>query len=149
MKRTDRGFTAVEMVIVIVLVGIMMAVAIPYFRGATTKGAVGGAMDAISSLHAVARATAIQRGRTARLVLLTSASTALVVANSSSGTGVDTVGSVENLGSRFGVTFTTTRDTLTFTPRGVGSDLSGTTIIVAKSGFQDTITVSAAGRLTR
>ncbi|MEK6769230.1 MAG: GspH/FimT family pseudopilin [Gemmatimonadota bacterium] len=149
MYSAVRGFTLIEMVMVVVLVGILMSVALPFFRTGSTKSSVRGAMDAIGSLHAVAKATAIQRGRFARLVMIPGSATALVVANRSTGTVLDTIGSVENLGTRFSITFTTTRDTLVFTPRGIGAELSGTTIIIIRGDFRDTITISAAGRLTR
>ena len=149
VSSADSGFTVIEMLIVVVLVGILTSVSLPFFRTSSSKSSVRGAMDAISTMHAVAKAAAIGRGRIARLVLNAGAGTAVVVANKATGAGVDTIGSVENLGTRFTVTFTTTRDTLTFTPRGISSDLTGTTIIVIRSTFRDTITVSAAGRLTR
>ncbi len=145
--KESRGFTLIEMLMVVTLIGVLMIVALPFFRTGTDKASVRGAMDAISAMHAVAKATAIQRGRTARLVLMPSQSMAVVVAAKVTGPGVDTVGRVEDLASRFGVRFTTTRDTLTFTPRGIGSDLSGTLIIVSKAGFIDTVSVTAAGRL--
>jgi prepilin-type N-terminal cleavage/methylation domain-containing protein len=149
MHRADWAFTLIEMVIVIAVIGILLTVSLPFFRSANLKSDLRASIDAIASMHATAKAAAIQRGRLTRLVLSASASQVFVVANKAAGTGVDTVGLVENLGSRFGVTFTSTRDTLTFTPRGVGTELSGTTIIVSKSSLSDTITISAAGRLTR
>lgn len=149
MRRRDLGFSLIEMVIVVVVIGVLLTVSLPYFRSAGLKTDLRAGMDAIASLHATAKATAIHRGRIARLVLASSDASAYVVANSASGSGVDTVGLVENLGSRFGVSFSTSRDTLSFTPRGVGTELSGTTIIVTKSSLSDTITISAAGRLTR
>jgi len=150
MQRTrlrPRGFTLIEMVIVIVLIGALLAVAIPRLVGATDKTSVRSAKDAISALNAVAKSAAIQRGRTARLVLVSGSGTALVVAAKTTGTGVDTVGKVENLNSRFGVSFTTTQDTISYSPRGIGSNPTGTTIIVSKGTFSDTVTVTAAGRL--
>lgn len=137
------------MVIVITLVGVLMSIAIPYFRGATLRSSVRGAMDAIASMHSLARATAIQRGRTSRLVMVPASSRVYVIANRATGGAVvDTVGSVENLGERFGVSLTTTRDTLVFTPRGIGAELTGTTVIVSKGDFRDTLVISAAGRIT-
>ena len=149
MHLAERGFTVIEMVIVMVLVGILMSVALPFFRTSSTKSSVRGAADVIASLNNLAKATAIQRGKTARLVLFASSSKALVVADKSTGSGMDTISTVEDLAERFSVTFTTTRDTIVYTPRGIGSALTGTTIIVSRGTSRDTITVSAAGRLTR
>jgi hypothetical protein len=41
-----------------------------------------------------------------------------------------------------------TRDTLRFNSQGLGQETSQTTIIVAKAGYADTITISALGRIT-
>jgi prepilin-type N-terminal cleavage/methylation domain-containing protein len=142
-----RGFTLIEMIMVVVIIGIMLMIGLPFFRSSTNDASVRSAMAAMSGMHAVAKAVAISRGRTARLVMKSSSSLAFVVVNKTTGTGVDTVGKVEDFNSRFGVTFATTRDTLTFTPRGIGSELSGTLITFAKGGFTDSLKVTAAGRL--
>lgn len=147
--RPSDGFTLIEIVIVIVIIGALMAIGFPYFRTATLKNELRGGGDALASLHAVAKQTSIQRGRTTRLVMNPSAGTAVVVATNQAGTGLDTIGRVENLHNRFGVSFTTTTNTLVFTPRGIGTEASGTTIILTKGAFADTITISAAGRLVR
>ena len=143
------GFTMIEMLMVIVLIGALLAISLPYFRSSTAKSSVRGAADVIASLHSLARTAAVQRGRTARLVVPTGGNKALVIALKATGSGVDTVGSVADLAQMFGVTVTTTRDTVTFSPRGIGSDLTATTIIVTKGSFADTITVAAGGRLTK
>lgn len=132
---------------VVVIAGIMMTVAFPYIRKSSDRGGVTEAVVAISSMHARAKLASIQRGRITRLKMNTSANTMWVVANKASGTGIDTVGKVEDLNSRFGITFTTSKDSLVFTPRGIGTETSGTTIIVTKGSAADTVTISAAGRL--
>jgi Tfp pilus assembly protein FimT len=135
---------------VVALIGVLMSVALPLLTRTTVRGDVSGSLDAVSAVHAVAKASAIQRGRTTRLIMLHgSAYRMWVIATKVTGVGVDTIGQVHDLGSRFGVTYTTTRDTLTFTPRGIGADLSGTTVIFSKGGILDTLTISAAGRLSR
>ena len=136
---------------VVVLIGAMLGVGLPYFRGATEKTDVRGAMDAIAALHAMTKQTAVQRSRVTRLVMDRSNYTMVVVATKVSGTGVDTVGRVQNLNSRFGIRFTVSPalDTLTFTPRGIGVEAATTSIIVSKGSFSDTMAVSAAGRLIR
>jgi len=141
------GFTLIEMIMVVVIVGLMMGIAIPFLRNSSDRGGVTESAVVISSMHARAKLAAIQRGRVTRLKMNASQSTMWVTASKTSGSGVDTVGNVENLSDRFGITFTTTRDSLTFTPRGIGTESSGTTIVIAKGSAADTITISAAGRL--
>jgi prepilin-type N-terminal cleavage/methylation domain-containing protein len=146
-----RGFTLIEMLMVVVVIGAMLAFGLPYFRSATTKSDVRGALDAVAALHSRTKSMAVQRGRVSRLVMDRTAGTMWVVANKVTGTGVDTVVGVQSMASRFGVTFTTvpTRDTLSFTPRGLGTESGTTAIIVTKGAFADTLAVSSAGRLIR
>lgn len=149
--RTRQGFTLIEMLMVVVIVGIMLTFGLPYFRSSNTKADVRGAVDAFAAMHNLVKHQAVLKGRLSRLVMDRSAGTVVAVSNKVTGGGVDTVGQVQSLHSRFGVTFTTspTRDTLTFTPRGIGTEASNTLIIVSKSSFSDTLTVSMAGRIVR
>ena len=148
-ERRDGGFTLIEMLVVIMVIGALMAVALPYLRTGTNKSAARGAADAIAALHAVARAAAIQRGRTANLVIPSGTNKALVVASKVTSSGVDTLGRVVDLAGQFGVTVTSTSDSIGFSPRGIGRNSSSVRIIISKSGFSDTLTVSPGGRLKR
>jgi len=141
--------TAIEIIIVMVLIGIMTSVAFPFIRGAVTKAGVSGAMSAITSLHGVARNAAILRGRTSVLVLRGSAGQAMVVSKRTGSSAVDTIGRVEDLYARFGVGLSTTADSIIFTPRGIGAGTSNITVIVSRAGYADTLVISAAGRLLR
>lgn len=145
-----RGFTLIEIVMVMALIGIMLAVALPFVRGSSDSGNVGGATSALSSMHAVAKQSAIQRGRLSMLVMTPAQARAWVVSRNAAGTGWDTLGRVEDFSERFGgVAISSTRDTLVFTPRGIGQETSGTTIVISRGAEADTITISAAGRLVR
>lgn len=148
-RLTSRGFTFMELMVVVAVIGIMLAVALPYLRTSTVKGAVRGAADAVTALHAAARMSAIQRGRTAKLVIPSGANKAFIVATKVTSTGIDTVGKVLNLASQFGVTITSTSDTIAFSPRGVSTNGSSVTIVISKSTFYDTLKVSRGGRLLR
>jgi prepilin-type N-terminal cleavage/methylation domain-containing protein len=151
MRKAVAGFTVIELLMVIVIVGIMMAVAIPFFRTASQKSSARGAGDEIARLYATARAVSIQRGKLAWLVLDPSTSTALVVASKVTGTGVDTVSQPDNLGTRYRVTFTTSTDSLVFTPRGIGANLSTTTVILtsAAGGYADTVVIYPTGKVSQ
>ena len=150
--RDQRAFTLIEMLMVVVVIGIFLGFGLPYIRSGTVKSDVRGAMDAVAALHGLTKQTALQRSRGTRLVIDKTNGTMVVVANKVTGSGVDTVGRVQNLTSRFGVTITTvpsTRDTLTFIPRGIGTESGDTRIILTKGGFLDTLVISSAGRIMR
>jgi prepilin-type N-terminal cleavage/methylation domain-containing protein len=145
-----RGFTLIEMLIVVALVSVLSAFSLPYLRDGQAKSGVRGATSAIASYHAIARNAAISRGRTAVLVVKAAAPASMLVVLRRSGTNVvDTVGTVENLFDRFAVTLTTSGDSLVFSPRGIGYGTSTITIIAARGGVADTLAVSGAGRLIR
>jgi prepilin-type N-terminal cleavage/methylation domain-containing protein len=150
VDESRHGFTAIEMLIVMVLIGLLSAVALPYLRTGPSKASVNGATSAIAGYHAIARNAAISRGRVAVLVIKAAApATVLVVLRRTGSTAVDTVGAVENLYSRFSVTLSTTSDSLIFTPRGIGIGSSTTTVIATRGTVADTLTISGAGRLIR
>ncbi len=56
------GFTAVELMIVVVIVGVLTVVAIPRFSVWRERGSVGAARQQIVSAIATARSSAVQRG---------------------------------------------------------------------------------------
>ena len=59
----------------------------------------------------------------------------------------DTIGVVEDLNARFGVTVTASDDTIRFDPRGFGLNGTAQTITVARGAIADTVFISAFGRI--
>ena len=151
MKRFKAGFTLIEILLVVVLIGIMMTVAIPYLRTGASKTNVRGAADEISRLYGTARATSIQRGKIAWLVLNHTASTIMVIAKKVNAAGIDTIVKPDNLTTRYNVTFTDSNDSLVFTPRGIGANLTPTTVIITSGaqGIVDTVVIYPTGKIKR
>jgi prepilin-type N-terminal cleavage/methylation domain-containing protein len=143
----NRGFTLIEVLIVMVVVGIMLSIAVPRFGDSITRGNVHAARNLVVSRHATARATAVQRARPTRLVFNGGN---LVIRSQHPVTGAtQTIGAPEGLNSHYGVTFYATRDSLVFDARGLGMESGVTTIVVSKSGYADTVQISSMGRVLK
>lgn len=143
---TRKGFTLIEVVIAIVLIGVMTAFMFPRIGEALRRQDVRSARNAITTMNAQAKATAIQRGRLVATVLRSNRMV-LVSRHPVFGT-VDTIAD-QNLGQRYGVSITTDQDSLEFDARGIGMAGTQTRITVSKAGIADTIVITPVGSILR
>ena len=126
MKRS--GFTTIEMVIVVVLIGLIAAIGFPKIRQSLDKVNVRSARAAVGTLAATARSAAIQRGCPGVIHFVATNATVWVTTNCVA--KLDTVSGVQQLGTRFKVTMVATRDSVRYDPRGLSLDnLAGNTVI--------------------
>lgn len=63
---SSRGFTLVEMMVLIGILGLVLAIAVPSFRGYNRANRLAATADMIASDMALARATAVSQGRIIR-----------------------------------------------------------------------------------
>jgi prepilin-type N-terminal cleavage/methylation domain-containing protein len=149
MKSRDgrAGFSLPELLLVVVIIGILVALASPKLRGAWFRTEVINARNAMANLYTTARLTALQTGRTVtfqrvgNLVLITANPRLVEV----SGSTIDTVGAVVDLNDRYGVTVGGTAPSVTVYPKGLGGVAFEWT--VTRAEFADTLEVSAFGRI--
>lgn len=140
----ERGFTMIELFVVFVLVGALVAFAFPRISDRLTKVSVRSARDAVATLHAKARAAAIQGGRS---TTLKRSGTSVMITTRHPVSGVlDTIDSPTDIYSRYdGVAMTWSQDSVTFDARGIGGQASNTTITFTRSGYADTLVISSVG----
>jgi prepilin-type N-terminal cleavage/methylation domain-containing protein len=143
----NRGFTIIEVLIVIGLIGLMAAIAMPRIGDALINQNVDSGRAAVVSMHAKARAVAIQRGMTSALVF--NGNTVLVISRNPVTRAVDTVGAPNDLYDRYGVSVVTSRDTLQFDPNGIGADGGDTKVTVTRGSYTESIEINSVGRVIR
>lgn len=148
------GFTAIELLIVVILVGVILAIGFPKMHQAVDSANVRATRVEVTTFTALARADAVQRGcRGVIHFAYGAASGAWVTAcpryNVGAGT-VDTVAS-DNVQNRYGVSLTSTSDSVQFDPRGLRTD-NNTTIVRFTgnvSNTTDSVTINPVGKVVR
>jgi prepilin-type N-terminal cleavage/methylation domain-containing protein len=149
MRPSDRrqhrfGVSLVEVLVVIVLGGILMAISFPRFQRGRDTLDVRSAKQTITAYLAQARATAISNGRVASFVRV--GNSVSVVLNDVSGNTV--VGNSQNLMLQYGTTFTAPRDTISFDSRGVAIGGPGTlAFVVVKNSVRDSVCLLGLGKV--
>lgn len=148
MRRS--GFTFVEILIVMVIIGIVAALGIPRIRDAVQKQNVRSARAAIGTMVAKARAVAVDRGcRSTLYVTSGSNGKAWVMACVTNGTGRETIGAVEELAARFNLTITAGKDSIAFDPRGLATVNQTTVITFQSNAIKDSVVINGLGKVVR
>ena len=135
-----QGTTLIELAVVLAIVGIIVGVAAPSFRGLRDRIAVQGATTDLLSALALARHTAVATSGYAAVHVSAVAGTVAVVA------GRDTL-QRRTLGIVHRVTLDATRDSVAYGPTGRGYGAGNTSIIVSRGRVSDTVFVSRLGRV--
>ena len=133
------------MLIVITVVGVLLAVLVPRYGTIAAAMNVHSAKQEISSMLSQARASAVQRERTVKVIR-----TANVISLYTVNGATLTVLSQQDLGSQFGVTVSDTKDTVAYDARG---QIAGNTVmlkyVVTNGTTRDSVCVMALGTVSR
>jgi prepilin-type N-terminal cleavage/methylation domain-containing protein len=140
------GFTLVESVIAIVIIGVLLAVAMPSMKDWLLREDVRAARRQVTTHLARGRATAVFRGCPAVLHLDDSAYRVWITSCPLQGAGLDTVGNIDNLQTHFGVTFTSDGDSVLFTPQGVALAANSISLTFTKAGYTRDLLITPVGR---
>ena len=152
------AFTLIEMLVVLVIIGAMLAIALrPLNRQRQVINARSARVAASQGL-ALARSAAVARGCTAVFHLnvvatpngkmWVTACKAMTVGRA--GAAVDTLGRIDTLNTRFGVTVTGTADSVRYDARGFSVNYtSGAFAFSAATTARDTLTINSMGRVSQ
>jgi Tfp pilus assembly protein FimT len=136
-----RGWSAIELVIVLGIAGVLFAVVIPPMRKVVHRIAVqGAAVDAMTAF-ALARNLAIARGTRVAVMIDEPHGILRVTARG------DTT--IRALGDVHGITLEATRDSMAYTPIGLGLGGSNLRLILRRGRAAETLYVSRLGRVRR
>ncbi len=140
-----RGLTLMELMIVIALIGLLAAIGYPRLAETALRNNVRAAARSVVTMHAKAKATAVNRGRPSFLVF--SANTVGVIAQNPVSGAFEWVVPRLDLNSRYGVNVRATRTVFRFDPRGIGIEPNPSMVEVSRAQFADTVRISSIGRI--
>lgn len=138
--RTRTGTTLIEQTVILALLGVLIAMAFRGFSSLLDGLAVRAAARDVRDVFASAREHAVSSG--VRTAVEVDPAMAQLVAHA----GADTI-TVRPVGRLHGVTLQNTRDSMAYSPSGLGYGASNLSIILVRRGSADTVTVSRLGRV--
>jgi prepilin-type N-terminal cleavage/methylation domain-containing protein len=139
MRLAPRGYSLIELLVVVVLIGIMTLVAVPRFTAFRDTASVESATAEIGRLFASARELAVLRRTPVALVIDTAG--ASLELRSRGQTMLR-----RSLGATYHVLLVTNRDSMVYDPRGLGFGIANLSLVVRRGSAVDTVVVSRLGR---
>lgn len=134
------GFTLIELAVTATVIGLLIGVALPRIHAILDRLRVRQASHEVWAAVSLGRSAAIHRAEHTRVIVDETAGVVQLRHAS------DTLRQWP-VGRAHGVTLRASRDTLTFSPTGLGYGASNTTIVVARGRLADTLVVSRLGRV--
>ena len=134
------GTTLVEQIIIIAVLGALASLVVRSISQQLDKLAVRNAAREARDIFASAREFAVARG------VRTAVQIDPRLAELSAHAHTDTI-ATRRLGALHGVTLSTSRDSMAYSPSGLGYGASNLRIIVVKRAAAETVTVSRLGRV--
>ena len=148
----ERGFSAIELLVVFVIIGIIAAFGIPRVRSAVLKSNVRSAKAAMGTLVVKARAAAVARGCNATMTLDGVNGTIAISVCADTGNGTQILGGVDSLAARFNVAMRPSAGTLQFDPRGLATTYASMVVAFSSpsdASIRDSVVINQLGQVVR
>jgi prepilin-type N-terminal cleavage/methylation domain-containing protein len=151
MRRRERGFSLIEMLVVIVVLGIATLIGVPRIGAGMTKANVRGARTTLINLLSRTRIAATETNRITVLKVVGNNAVILLRPRRLPGVGdADTLGNVMRLGDAYGVTIAAPIDSVRFDPRGLAAGFgTGTTFRLMRDDVSDSVRIDGLGRIIK
>lgn len=148
------GFTTIEMIIVVVIVGVIAMMGFPRLRDAVEKQNFRSARIAVGGFVSTARAAAVARGCRSSVHFISGPNSRMWVTScrlQAGAAGRDTLAGPEWTEQRWNVRIMALRDSITFDPRGLRLTFTPTTIKLRTKADQDrdSVVVNELGKVVR
>lgn len=151
MKRHKQsGFTLVEVALTVTFMGALMVITFPRIQETLLRESVRGARRTAAVQLAQARGTAASRGCDAVIHFVSGdAGRIWVTSCAVTGTGLDTIGPVNEISAKYNVAFRATADSIVFAPTGMAVGGTWQALGFARGSASDTLAISPLGRAAR
>jgi prepilin-type N-terminal cleavage/methylation domain-containing protein len=143
-----KGFSTIEMIIVVILIGIIASIGFPRLRDGLEKQNIRSAKAVIATLAATARGAAIQRGCSATLNLTVDSIWVSACGVNPPAASVQ-VGTRKLVGAEFSVTLSATAASVVYDPRGISTVFQPTTVRVTGPNYSDSVVINEVGRVSK
>ena len=143
-----RGFTFIEILIVMIIIGVIAAFGIPRLRNSLDKQNVRSAKALLATLVATARGASVSRGCPATLNLTADSAWVTACGVSPPAASVQ-VGTKKLIGDDFSVTLSPSASTVVYDPRGIATATTAVTIMVVGSTLTDSVIINPVGKVVR
>jgi prepilin-type N-terminal cleavage/methylation domain-containing protein len=144
------GFTLVENVVVLMLISVLSALAVPRIKNAIDQTHVRRGREAITTVASRARAVGVQRGCPAVLHMTPGTNGQVWLTVCAVGRpGLDTLGGFDPLAARFGLLLEPSRDSLQYDPRGLRIERATAKIRLSRGQARDSVVINELGKVVQ
>jgi prepilin-type N-terminal cleavage/methylation domain-containing protein len=141
-----KGFTTIEMIMVVIMIGVIAAIGFPRLRDAFEKQNIRGAKALMATMVATARGAAIQRGCAATLNMTVDSAWVTACGVNPPAASVS-VGTKKLIGDDFGVKLGPSAASISYDPRGIAEVFQTTTVQIIGPHYTDSVVVNQVGRV--
>ncbi|MEX2157393.1 MAG: GspH/FimT family pseudopilin [Gemmatimonadales bacterium] len=143
-----KGFSTIEMIIVVILIGVIATIAFPRLKNSLEKQNVRSAKVLIATLVATARGVAVQRGCAATLNM-TADSIWVTACGVNPPAPSVRVGTKKVVGSEYNLKLSPSAAAVVYDPRGLATAFQTTTIRIIGPTYRDSVVINQVGKVTR